>query len=191
MSFVVWEWVAAPGCCSLTNIQNVDRAYELGRGVARSDDFPDDAEFNMDPQHPRSVKLPDQATNLEDLLVVSGRVKGFVETLDLEDVEFLPVRIINHKGRLASDDYWIVNPLTVVDCIDTDASDIEWNKIEPDRISFCDELVLRDDEIPEELRIFRPKHLEDVVLVHEEVGEALAAEGFPGLDIVELDEFVR
>lgn len=38
----------------------------------------------------------------------------------------MPLAIYNHKGRLASSDYFIVNPLGTVDALDLERSQIEW-----------------------------------------------------------------
>lgn len=191
MSYEVWEWTTTPGCCTLADIENVERVYALNSGVSLSADFPRDALFRMDPDHPRAVKLPEQIPNLDRLLVVSGAIKDFLEGENLDNVEFLQVAIWNHKGRVASEDYWIVNTLTVVDCVDKEASDIKWNALDADKIASCESLVLHEEQIDSELRILRPKHLTDVVLVRRDLAEALTIHGFSGVDLVVPDELVR
>ncbi|HYO73697.1 MAG TPA: DUF1629 domain-containing protein [Archangium sp.] len=186
---VVWDWNVGKSFCVLAGIENVEKLYQLSQGVSRSQGFPKEACFRMDPSHPKYVALSDNIANLDKALVVSRKLKEFLESKGPRDVEYLRVSIFNHKKKLASDEYFIVNPLRVIDCVDKDKSDIEWNNIDPEKISFCFKLVLRTEALDDSLLLFRPRHLATRVMVHPELAKAIEGAGFTGLRFTEVDEF--
>lgn len=186
---IIWEWDVGRSFCVLTGIQNVEKEYELSKGISRAQGFPKDACFHMDPRHMKYVALADNIGNLDRALVVSRKLKEFLESKGPRDVEYLRVSIFNHKKKLASDEYFMVNPFRVVDCIDKDKSRIRWNNIDPEKISACSKLVLRTEALDDSLLMFRPKHLEYYVMVHPALAKELEGGGFTGLRFTELDEF--
>lgn len=186
---VVWEWNVGTSFCVLRGIQNVEDDYELSKGVSRAQRFPKDACFHMDPKYKKYVALADNIDNLNRFLVVSRRLKEFIESKSPPDVEYLRVSIINHKKKVASDEYFIINPLRVIDCIDKEKTRILWNNIDPEKISACSDVVLHPEALDDSLLLFRPKHLEYYVMVHPDFAREIEGAGFTGLRFTDLDEF--
>jgi len=185
-------WRSHPGIkfCRVGNPNGVEDDYELTQGIARSDGFPSDAFFAMDKRHPKRVALPDSVSNNDQLVLVSRKLKEFVESRKPRQVEYLQVAIRDHRGRVASPDYFIVNPLIVVECIDTKRSKLTWNAMEPTLIAGVVDLVLQDDvKIERGVLLFRPKHLENVVMVTADLADAVGAAGFTGTRFVEIADF--
>lgn len=189
MDVVAWRVVPAPGFCTLGNLENVPDAHDLAQGRPREAGFPRDAAFHMDPSHPKDKKVGDCLLNLEGLLVVSDRAKTFLEQRHVQDVELLPVTIFDHKKRPLESSFWIVNPLRIIDCIDTSQSTITWNKIDPQSIDSCFGLVLKAADPDPPPPLFRPKHMEVIVLVERTLATALDGKGFAGMHLQELDAF--
>lgn len=189
MEYMIWEPKPEVGCCSLLALQNVERVWDLRSGVPRAKDFPESACFHMDPAHKKAVKLADQLYNRDGLPVVSSRVKAFIEGKRIDSIEFLRVSIFDHKGRVSSEDYWIMNPLDVQDCIDTKNSKIVWNAIKKEMIASCEKLVLDTKHIDPRTVILRPKHLERVIVVRGDLAKGLADQRFTGVDVCDLDGF--
>jgi hypothetical protein len=187
--YVVWESDPSGTFCTLGPLENVEDEFELKRGVSRGADFPSDASFAMDPAYPKDIQLADNIYNLEGLPVVSKALADFVEAREPKETEFLPVTIINHKGRVASDEYRIINPFGTVDCIDREASDIEWNEIEKDLISSCFGLVLDEGRVDFDRLLFRPRYMPTIVLVRGDLADEIGAQGFTGLRFTPVDEF--
>lgn len=186
---VIWESNAEGKYCVLGVLQDVDKVYEIKRGVPRADGFPASAHFEMDKRYPRQVKLADSISNLEGMPVVSSRLKALLESRKPPAVELLRVSIINHKGRDAGAEYFIVNPLCVIDCIDKEKSEIKWNAIKPDKISGCLKLVLDLGAAGDDVLLFRPKHLEKIVAVRRDLADAITDGGFTGVNFTEVDDF--
>jgi hypothetical protein len=188
MDVVAWRAVPAPGFCTVGLLENVDDVHELKQGIPRAAGFPIDAAFRMDPAHPREVKLGECLYNMDDLVVVSSRVKAFLEARQPPDTELLPVTVFNHKNRPAGE-FFIVNPLRIIDCIDTQKSTVTWNHLDPQSIDSCFDIVLDAQALDQAPPLFRPRYMEVVVFVRRDLADALAAEGFAGVYLEELDEF--
>jgi hypothetical protein len=184
--------MADPGTkyCVCQGIGNVDDEWQIKEGMSRAAGFPADAQFEMNKQYKKQMALSDNISNLEDMAVVSPRLKEFIEAQNPKRVEFLPVTIINHKDKPVPDPYHIVNPLAIVDCIDKQRSDISWNELDPEAIAGLLELHLLADKIDPELLLFRPKHLEHRIFVRRDFAQAIEAAGFTGVSFMEPDEFM-
>jgi hypothetical protein len=187
--FVVWESTAGTKYCALGGLQGVPDEYEIKRGISRSLNFPDDAHFKMDKSFSRQVALADSLSNLEGMVVVSPQLRGFLEAEALPSIEFLRVSILSHKERVASTDYCIVNPLQIVDCIDQGRSEIVWNRIDPTLISGCTRFTLDSSLAAAGGPLFRPRYLENLVLVKAELAARIVERGFAGVDFTEIDRF--
>lgn len=104
----------------------LDIDYKMAIGEPMGDDYPEGARITMDASHP-GIQLADLVGNSCGLLIVSRRVKEGMARVVTAPVEYLPVAIYNHKKRLASRDYFIVNPLGTRDCLDLERSEITWS----------------------------------------------------------------
>jgi hypothetical protein len=180
MSFLLWKSKYLEGFCVVTAPAGIDKVYELNQGVSRADGFPADAACEMNSDFPKDIQLSDNLYGA-GFAVVSNRLKEELEQQRVNNVEFLPIKIINHKGRIAAKDYFIVNPLDVCDCIDIDKSGVKWNSIAPDKISRCQSLVLRPDQVPPEFQIFRLKFWPNLIAVRSALADRLTSAGFSGL----------
>lgn len=178
---LVWEWDVGERFAVLTPIRNVKDAYEIAKGIPRAQGFPKNALFDMDPKFPRYVALSDNMKNGDRMPVVSKKLKEFIEARGPRRVEYLRVGIVNHKKKPVGDEYYVVHPVEVVDCIDTSHSVIRWNRIDKDKIASCNKLVLRPSAIDGKHLLFRPRHLEYYVMILPELATAIRETGFTGL----------
>jgi hypothetical protein len=94
------------------------------------------------------------------------------------------------ERRALSSDYFVVNPLVVVDCIDRKASQLTWNQIDPSFISGILSLRLLDGVIAAPLQLCRPKGTTSLVLMRKALAEEIAARFTGGL-FTPIDEFQR
>jgi hypothetical protein len=189
--YVVWAAYLEPGknFCVLDDLDNVDDDFELKKGVPRADGFPENAVMSMDAEYPKAIALADNIHNTCRLIVVSQRLKEFFDQRNLKNVEFLPVRIMNHKNRLASKDYFIINPIRPQECLDIKKSGCTWSDIIKDDIDEIKRLVLDEKRLDPEVAMFRLKHFYKPVLVKRELADAITAEGFTGLRWIELSDY--
>ena len=92
-----------------TGLDNVDASIPT-RGEPAAEIYPPDARVTMSPKF-GGMELPDFVSNTRSLLIVSRRVKEVFEKVNRGATEYLPLAIHNHKRRLASPDYFVINPL--------------------------------------------------------------------------------
>ena len=163
----------------------IDRIWELDDGISRIGDFPDDVSCKMSSRYPKNIQLSDNVYGA-GVPVISLKLKEFLEKKILPNrLEYLPVRIMNHKGRVASNDYFIMNVRDICDCIDLEKSGVEWNQILPTLISRCKGLVLKNELIPEDYKIFRLKNWGYNILVRSDLVTLLQASNFTGLEFMD------
>ncbi len=189
MDYVIWDVDMPPGYCVCMGLDGFDEGYKINYGQPVGEDaFPDTAFFTMSRDFPKDIQLADNVKNTGKILV-SEALKTALTSMVEGEVEYLPVKIINHKGRVASDAYFVVNVLDFCDALDQEKSDIVWNSINPNLISACYEIVLHEDRIPLTLAMFRLKYFPTKVIVRRDVAERLEEEGFTGLRFIEIADY--
>jgi Immunity protein family (Imm11) len=178
---------AVPGkaYCALQNVENLKEPLRITKGV-KLEPWPEDVRFHMDPNFPKSIELADCITNLADAIVVSKKFKELIESAKPAKVEYLPVTIINHKGKLASADYFIVNPCELQDCIDREQSVLKWNAINPDLISISKKLVIDEAKVSPKAKVFRIKHYPFKAVFARELADEVKAAGLTGVKFTEI-----
>jgi hypothetical protein len=187
--YAIWESKDVPNACSLHKLVEVEKLYELVKGVPRAATFPASAAYRMDPDFPHDTMLIDNLINSDMLVVVSQQVKEFLEKRALKKVEYLPVAIFDHKQKIASRDYFLIHPIDPVDCIDLDKSEVEWGIIDEESIDEVNHLVIDETRIDPEREMFRLKHFCDIVLVRWELAEAIDAQGFTGIRWIDINDY--
>ncbi|WP_120539468.1 imm11 family protein [Corallococcus terminator] len=142
------------------------KSWKLGDGVELQEgEYPQDAKIFMSDEEP-GIEIPDLVPNTVRLLIVSKPLKDGMEAVNRGPVQYLPLSIYNHKKRLASSDYFIVNPLGTVDVLDTSASEIEYLDGQVVRVL---KHVLDRKKIAHAPDLFRLKEAPDSYVVSERV----------------------
>lgn len=186
-SYVAWLPNSQPNFCNLGALNGVENPLDLRKGV-RMTDWPSGANLHMDPNYPKNVELPDNVRNQPDAIVVSTRLKEFLESKDLINTEYLPVQIVNHKGKLAADDYFLLNFYKQQDCIDKDNSDLMWNPIDSTLIAACKNLVIDEAAVEAGAFLFPLAHFVQTKLIRRDIADAIVQQGFSGVRFIELDK---
>jgi hypothetical protein len=161
----------------------------LAEGVSLLNQWPADVVCKMSPKYPKDIQLTD---NLHggSYAVISQRLKEQIATLaGAGEIEFLPVAILNHKGRVASSEYFVLNPVGSVDCIDIEKSGAVWNAIDQTDISHFERLVLQNDAVPADVGMFRLAHRTRTNLLRRSLAEKLSSDVFTGLHFLEPAQF--
>ncbi len=145
-----------PSLCVLRNqIEDLGLGdIALGRGERLGTRFPKDARLYLDDEHP-GKKLSALLGNTHNLLIVSRELRLLVEKNVGDDVECLPFALYDHRRRLMSRDYCVINPLKTVDCLDLAKSQIAWNPHDPERIMHIGAYVLDRTKTIDVPRMFR------------------------------------
>ena len=180
MSSLLWFSYTEPGHCVLaaTRIRNVGKLH-LGEAVP--EDFGQPIQYRMSDLFPDDIALSDNYY-VAGQVVVSKKLKEALEDILTDHrVQYLPVSILNHKKRLASDAYFIVHSQDVFDCIDVKKSGVQWNPLDKNEITLCKKLVINPDAVPKKMKLFRPKFWGSRMLASESLAKSVTAGGFVGL----------
>lgn len=166
--------------------------YKMARGERMGLSYPQGARVFMDDEHP-GIKLASLVGNEHRYLIVERPVKEVIEArCPAVDVEYLPLAIYNHKRRLQRNDYFIVNPIGALDCLDLSASEIEYLD-EPDdpyhgAVVGVDRFVLDRKKLEGAPALFRVREEPFRYVIDERLAEALRRGGFTNIVLTEIEQ---
>ncbi len=179
--FLIWSKQYREGYCRVYAPEGVTKAFDISFGRPILHRWPGDVSCRMDPEFPKDIELSDSLYHKgPGAPLISARLRQFLQETGGAGVECLRVSIINHKGRLAADDYGFFHPVGTIDCIDLNASQAVFDDGEEDFDS-CQGLILRPADVPPDIQIFRPRFQARLVLVRRALGQAMQDAGFTGL----------
>jgi hypothetical protein len=170
--------------------QIADELYRFDEGVPLRDWFPSPAEFPMNPDFPKSRKLyPLQATTIMGLIVASKELRATFEEVGCDNLEYLPIIILDHRKKVASTDYAIANVLHLIDAMDRERSVFDNNALLPTRVSGIEKLVLLEDRIPPDRHLFRMTNAPQFPIVSETLKKAIEKKKLGGMRFIVPEEF--
>lgn len=187
-NYVVWRFNDVSNSCVLDELSGVSKTFQIRKGVPRAGGFPSDAKFTLDPDYPNDTLLVDAFDNVYRMVVISPALKSFLEGRNVKNTEFLPVTIIDHKGKPKAK-YFILHPLYPVECLDLEASGARWDTVNKDTIDSVQRLVLNTEKIDPNLQILKMKFFYNYLLVRRELADAITSEGFTGIRWVNPSDF--
>jgi hypothetical protein len=158
------------------------------RGRSMSDEWPGDAEFRMEPRHP-GLMVPDVVLNPDLCLMVTDRMRAFLDGHIDTPVEYLRFTLMNHKGRMADDSMWVVNLLDSVACADLEKTDGTESPFYPGELQDLLELHVIEEKLPTDRKIFRLGECPATILVRDDLRRAIEDAGFSA-EYFELGELI-
>lgn len=125
--------------------------YYMRQGERIGEHYPANAKVYLDPQTP-GIKLESVLGNLCSYLMVSTAMRDLVLGVCTNEIEVLPFTLYNHKKRVHSTDYVILNPIGTYDCVNRKASTITY---EGDAIVGVAKLVFDSNKVEGAPHLFR------------------------------------
>lgn len=158
--------------CFLSNsIKGFTARSQLFEGEKLGKRYPRDARIYMDGDH-QGTKLSGVIGNTDNNWLVHQELKALIERHCGDTVEYLPVSIYDHSKRLASDAYFIINPLAKVDCLDRKKSYYEVD--DDDRNRFYEvEPVIVPKKIAKAPQLFRIKQCPEYMVMRFELANEI------------------
>ncbi|MBS1816325.1 MAG: hypothetical protein JSU08_00190 [Acidobacteria bacterium] len=171
------------GYCKVDHLQGIDDLWAVGQGASLRENPPGRITMAMHEDEPTNTVLPDNVRNTDSLLIVSPRVRAFLQQRAVGHIEFLPLDILDHKGNVASGEYSIAHLTDHVDCIDVAASGVTWANqgLATQRILDLNELTIDSSRVPQDRELFFPRYFAETPIVRAELAEALKAAGFTNM----------
>jgi hypothetical protein len=145
------------------------------------DEYPAGVKFQMAPEA-RGSQIGDVIPNAINYLMVSSRMKELLARHATAEIEFLRFALVNHKGRIASDDLYIANVLGTREWADMERS-MGARVTTPEgerKFEHLRRLYLKDGEIDPRINVFRVSAMPKLVLVREDLKLLFESEGITG-----------
>jgi hypothetical protein len=190
-NYVVWRDRPDGKRCHLGPLKNVKKDAYLNEGVPLLAEWPENACYEMDPDYKTRIQLTDSLIVRYYSVVVSERLKAFLLENGVEGNEFLPVAVINHKGRTVKEKYFLVNNVDQQDAFDQTKSVFEKNTIDTTQIDTVKKMVLDYGKIKPTAQFFRLKYYNVMILVRDDLAAKLTASGMTGFSFMTLDKFIE
>jgi uncharacterized protein DUF1629 len=165
----------------------------VGQGVSLAANPPEKLTMSMYADEPTNTVLPDYVQNMDRLLIVSPRLRSFLEAQQVSNVEYYPLEIKDHKGKVASDEYSVAHLINHIECIDVAASGVKWmgEGLDTQRIFRIKSLVIDPAKVPGDRTLFFPRYYDKHTILRRRLAEALRNEGFTNLEVVSLATLSR
>lgn len=169
-------------------IELAEHGYRLAIGESMADLYPAVVRMAMQPESP-GLKLSSLLGNLMGYLIVDTPMKRVLADAVGPDssVEFFPFQLINHKGRLHSTNYVIVNPVGHVDCLDHGASQITYAPSDPGVCLSVERYVLDGTRLDPSRRLFRLASTPREYFIDEGIAAHLQSIGASNVFLDEVD----
>jgi hypothetical protein len=169
---------------SLCFIQNFPEgigvhAYRPARGRQATEHFPADARIYLREEDP-GLKLPGIIGNTVGYFIGSRAVREAVEELCVgSTIEFLPFTLYNHKKRVHSTEYCLINPIGGFDCLSDQSSEVITDS--QDEPVIVDRPVLDAKKLTNAPHLFRIDKSLGSYVFSRVLGEAWRSRGVSGL----------
>jgi hypothetical protein len=155
-----------------------DWKFDEGKSLIK--EFPRAAAVQFSDNYPDARKLYDFQTNTLQAFIISERARKLLESLEVNNAEYLPVDIKDHKGQVVGKNYAILNLLGGEDAIDMEKSDYKMDSLEKDQIGRIKNLVINPKGIRPGAKMFRCTKERRLVLIREDVLDAFKKAGLTG-----------
>lgn len=160
--------------------------YCLSEGEPIGDQYPEDARIYLQRQHP-GIRLTTLFGNTLCFLIVHASMKDVLLEHVKTSIEALPFTLYNHKKRVHSREYWIINPLAIVNCVDKEHSDITYFDKDPTKVVGVRKLVFDARKLEGQPALFRVPEARTKYFVKDDLAVALTERPFTNLVATEIE----
>jgi hypothetical protein len=160
-------------------------AYRLMRGVAAASVYPQKAKIYLEEDNP-GIKLTSLLGNTDSLIIANTALKDVIagHCKDLE-IEYLPFVLYDHRKRVHSKDYFIVNPVGARECLNELESGIKRGP--QNSIVKIERFVIDANKAASLPALFRIDKDPTEYVVREDLAAAMEAGGFTNVFLTELE----
>jgi len=160
--------------------------YCMARGERIGARFPTDAKVFLESRSP-GIKLPSLIGNALGYLIVNTEMKSVINECCKLEVETLPFTLYNHKKRIHSKDYWIVNPIGSIDCLNKAASEIIYATSSREAVVAVHKFVVDPSKISGEPNLFRVPEDREKYFIGESLAKTFQQHNFTNVFLLEVD----
>jgi hypothetical protein len=162
--------------------------YCLARGERIGERYPADARIYLQRKSP-GIKLSSLIGNTRNYLIVNTEVKAVIlDFCGASNLEVLPFTLFNHKKRVHSTEYSIINPIGYVDCVNHAASDIRYLSTDPSKIVAVRKFVLNPANLANAPDLFRVAEDREKYFISERIAKVWQEHNFSNIFLTEVDQ---
>lgn len=143
--------------------------------------FPTSATMRFSKGFRKEIKVLDSVASDLSVPIVSARLRAALDQVAPGECEFLPVALLDHKGKVASSDHAILNPLRTADLIDMKLSKYRDTSFNPNQIARVYELHVLPAQVDPAIHIFRATTMQTQIFIDEAVHDAFERAQLTGL----------
>jgi hypothetical protein len=181
--FVIGRDLSPENCAIYEDPGELPNRHYPARGIRMGNSYPDGYKFPMSKDVP-GLRVPDIINNAMGYFMISAKLKELLEQCATTEVEYLRFTLLNHKGRVASDQCFIANLIGTVDCVDVERTVGRPDVLNPGEYSRIKNLFLLEDKIDPDLKLFRIASLPSVLVIREDLKNDLDSAGITGANFV-------
>jgi len=162
-------------------------AYRPAKGKRVGEKYPENAEIHLQPEDP-GIKLSSLIGNTKSYLIVNTAVKETIVEFCSQnetEIELLQFTLVNHKKRVHSKDYWIINPIGTFDCVNRSASEIEFLD---DEIVGVDKYVFDPKRLEKAPHLFRVPEEPRGYFISQSLAKAFQDKQFTNIFLIEVEQ---
>jgi hypothetical protein len=158
----------------------------LSEGDPIGDRYPANARISLRPSYP-GIRLSSLLGNCLCFLIVNTAIKDIFVAEAKAAVEALPFTLLNHKKRVHSRDYWIINPLAIVDCVDKEHSEIVYFDESKTTVVAVNKFVFDARKLEGQPPLFRVPEARTEYFITVELARALKQHDFSNMRVSEIE----
>ncbi|HYO57920.1 imm11 family protein [Archangium sp.] len=160
------------------------RKYCPALGDRAAPYYPPDARIQLVEEQP-GIQLSSLLGNNINYLIVCTAMKETIQEHCMGvEIEYLPFDLYDHRGRLYSRDYFIINPIGTYDCLDEAHSGIEYGP--EGSVVAINSPLLHPEKMAGAPALFRARLKPTVYIVDEALAAAFREKGFTNVRLREL-----
>jgi len=161
--------------------------WKIPLGLSVKNEFPSNIKLEFNEMHP-GISVPDLVDNTLHFHIVSEKLKNILSDEVVQEIEFLPINIINHKKREEPGMYYIANLIGSVDCVDMENSSYRESNLKPEYFSRIKVLYIDETKVPEDCKLFRLSKMPWVFIIREDLVDVLKNKGIKGFKQIQMGE---
>jgi len=157
-----------------------DALFRPRVGKPMGADYPEVMQFEMSPDL-GGIRLHDLICNTLGFYVISARLKQILEEHAGAEFEFLPIHIVNRKGRREKGPYFIANLIgRQVDCADLSRSIMRESAMRKGRYGSLRRLTIDPARVDPDFKVFRLQQMPKLFIVRDDLKGAIERGGVTG-----------
>jgi len=137
-------------------------------------------QFNMAKGEP-GIRVADVITNALGYVMISSRFKSVLEQHSSADVEYIPFKLRNHKGRFVPDELFIANVIGIpANCVDLKKTTGDPDPVNKGRYMFIEQLVFDPKKLDAKRDLFRLPIRPQYLVFRDDLKQKIEAAGITG-----------